>query len=610
MHKFNDNGILTGYIKQVLKDFNLPKLKVYTQKYQDYFNKYGTESEEILSSITSILNKDQYPTTIKYSPYIKDGKIQEYINGKWETVGFRSHNKITHEHFYTYGNKILNYTKNLQIKNNLYDSYTHEYLGDYLRFHRDFANIDLMSLYNCFSNRVCEKLDLKFDIIKLNSSIGNSTETRHSVSFNSADSLYKIYMVPIKLFQEYTIAVDSELPIEICCGMYGEYQDSREKFKNIPRYTYHNCGITKFANPIVYNKLTWENIKEWVSGNKEATNDLIEILQNEADLKLFIKIPMVNKSSIVILEGDYLNWNDSLYKKNQSKIIKVDFYDKSNPTSITAKEENEGKVYLNTTSGNVYKCYKLTTNKELKYYWGFVENIWGITIKENFNWKSNTIIDENNYTELDTNKSVEENIKLYSLYYKKNSAKKISTKYTAYINTNIKATIKEGNKERNQYVVLTNIIDSWNKQTNYSVINIENLTNEADVSLKSPLQLLQLNTGESSPFADRLIEYLLENAISNSENEIADNVKRTQKIIELNSHLNSYKPQIKGLWDSKMSKILYEYMTTHSLPTDIKHDLLGYADKDVEKYYTSTIFKNNKNISTSLLNIELDEEDN
>ena len=80
MHKFNDNGILTGYIKQLLKDFNLPKLKVYTQKYQDYFNKYGTESEEILSSITSILNKDQYPTTIKYSPYIKDGKIQEYIN--------------------------------------------------------------------------------------------------------------------------------------------------------------------------------------------------------------------------------------------------------------------------------------------------------------------------------------------------------------------------------------------------------------------------------------------------------------------------------------------------------------------------------------------------
>jgi hypothetical protein len=59
-----------------------------------------------------------------------------------------------------------------------------------------------------------------------------------------------------------------------------------------------------------------------------------------------------------------------------------------------------------------------------------------------------------------------------------------------------------------------------------------------------------------------------------------------------------------------MSKILYEYMTTHSLPTDIKHDLLGYADKDVEKYYTGTIFKKNKNISTSLLNIELDEEDN
>jgi hypothetical protein len=67
---------------------------------------------------------------------------------------------MKHSHSYTYGDKLLNYTKNLYITNNVYDSYTHEYLGDYLRFKRDYLDINLMPLYNCFSNRTCDKLDL------------------------------------------------------------------------------------------------------------------------------------------------------------------------------------------------------------------------------------------------------------------------------------------------------------------------------------------------------------------------------------------------------------------------------------------------------------------
>ncbi len=167
MHKFNDTGIFTGYIKQLLKEFNLPKIKVYTKKYQDYFNKYGVEHPEILGTlvgtgqkVTGDTPKYLYPATIRYIPYIKDGKLQEYIDEEWHVVGFRNHNKMRHEHSYTYGDKLLNYTKNLKVQNNIYDSYTHEYLGDYLRFKRDYLNIDLMPLYNCFSNRVCEKLNL------------------------------------------------------------------------------------------------------------------------------------------------------------------------------------------------------------------------------------------------------------------------------------------------------------------------------------------------------------------------------------------------------------------------------------------------------------------
>jgi hypothetical protein len=39
------------------------------------------------------------------------------------------------------------------------------------------------------------------------------------------------------------------------------------------------------------------------------------------------------------------------------------------------------------------------------------------------------------------------------------------------------------------------------------------------------------NTGEQHPFADRLIEYLAGNAITNADDEIYDNVRRAQKAL-------------------------------------------------------------------------------
>lgn len=50
------------------------------------------------------------------------------------------------------------FTKTLEIRNNRYDSYTHYYLGEYLRFLRDYNQLDLMSLYNCFGNERVDNL--------------------------------------------------------------------------------------------------------------------------------------------------------------------------------------------------------------------------------------------------------------------------------------------------------------------------------------------------------------------------------------------------------------------------------------------------------------------
>ena len=108
---------------------------------------------------------------------------------------------------------ILNYTKKLNIKDGVYDSYTHEYLGEYLRFLRDYYNVNLMSLYNCFSDRAATNINLKFSISK-------RIDSENSEIINcefADDDLYKLYVVPVKLFKNYTIAIDSAQAVELCC---------------------------------------------------------------------------------------------------------------------------------------------------------------------------------------------------------------------------------------------------------------------------------------------------------------------------------------------------------------------------------------------------------
>lgn len=483
MKTFNNSDLFTGYLKQLLHNFNLPKIKVYTKQHERYLENYGEESPEILGTIEATPDskvKTSYTEeelqllhkNVRYFPYLKDGEIQEYINNKWQNIRENDMSKLS-LYRYNYGDKILNYTKNLKINSNIYDSYTHEYLGDYLRFHRDFLNLDLMSLYNCFSNRACDKLDLQWRV--------GSGDIETTISFKSTDHNFKIYMVPVKLFSKYTIAIDSESPIEMCCGIYGDYQDKRAKFSSLPAHTYKRVAKSVFSQPFIYDALAYTDnstagyIDRILDSRIADRSTLIELAQNECDLKLFIKVPINNTSTIVVLEGDYCNWNDAIWDM---------------------------------ASSDPLKC---------------------------------------------------------------------------------------------------------KKSQNRSIINLDyNYKNADQLKLISPLQLLQFNTKEQHPFSDRLIEYLIGNAITNSETEIYDNIARAQKALSSNYGANSYVRGLPGVWSNDMRILFYEYMmaNTATRSFNVNHDILGYVDKDVEKFYQvtgkATGTATNK---ISLANIELEEGD-
>ena len=431
MFKFNDTNILTGYIKEMLASFNLPSYKVYTRQQREHFEETGEELNVIVSQEASNASEEATEKHPCFVSYIKDGSVQQYVKNKegnsytWKVIADP----------YLYNIFVPNETKNYVIKNNIYDYYTHEYLGDYLRFIRDFHNVDLMPLYNCFSDHICNNIELTWNV---------GTGAKKSITFSGSNPEYKIYMLPVKLFQKYTIAIDCQQEYELCCGIYGKYLDTREIFKSIPEKTYKKV-IGQFSKPILYDlaellpsKLTTGSDDE----KKQWDETMVWLAKNEGDLKLFIKLPASNNSSITVLEGDYRSWNDS----------------------------------------------------------------YGVGI---------------------------------------------------------------------------------NKTQNKTILNFEasdECLSNSNLKLITPLQLLKFNTGKSYPFADRLVEYLLGNAITPLD-EIADNIKRVQTIALKNGQVN----KADGIWTDKLQKILYSFMNSEELTQSNKketnHDILGYVDKDVENAY-------------------------
>lgn len=477
MINFDSTHIFIGYLKQLLSTFNLPTSRIYTKEFAQYLSINGKEDPRVLESFDTMSN-NRLAARINY---LKNDSITNYF---WETKNNSCQWKKCSTAFYEPDKTIPGLTKTLNSPGGIYDTATHEYLGDYLRFLRDYYNTDLMSLYNCFNNKLCNN-------IYFNNRTSNSAKT-HSIVFNSQDPDYHIYAIPVKLFQKYTIAIDCTQSIEMFCGLYNTRLDDSQRTADLISKTYTKVTGAIFKQPFLFDKLSDEHWAFDIT-NTSSDDTLYQQLQDksiitkwdivnrEQDLKLFIKVPTTCKSSIVILEGDYRFFNDA--------------------------------------------------------------------------------------------------------------------KYTHLIEKSI-----------------------WKYEQNHCAINFENKKELDDPFVPiHKLQLLAFNVNKSYPFADRLIEYLCGSAITPTD-KIADNIKRVQKVMEQ----NNYYFKLKGLWEPKMQKIIYDYIVnsgpiTRDASGKLKdrhsgfnpnhygyhprlghtskstlYDVLGYVDKDAEKWYSSWKLEDNK----------------
>lgn len=727
MLKFNNNHIFTGYLKQLLSSVNIPNCKIYTREFEQYLKAHGKEDPRIIESIDRVFyNKDfnHAPARINY---LKNNEVFNYYWNfeDFNTSNVHGHNKLkwkkSSNFYYNPDKPVPGFTRALKSPGVTYDKTTHEYLGDYLRFLRDYHNVNLMSLYNCFNNNICTNLDLKIEAPDGSARI-----------FKSNNSKYTIYAMPVKLFNDYTIAIDSYQGIELFCGFYNTKIDGSEAAKAFYRDTYVKVDRSVFNRPFLYDKL---NIKNWLlndkgekqepykkdleslSGDSQGTrlncNKLTrQLLANkELDLKLFIKVPNTSKSSIVVLEGDYKSHNDAIIKFNVDKQPLVitgcsvgsktfingkspepslyelskwsNFYYDGCPDGKGNKDDELGiavptiEVFLdsNTNELNLWEqdatppkyseetgyceietaaelAYVIKNggktiidvngqSKEVKHY-KIIKDLY-INDPKKMNWpkgtRSGTYVIRTWLTSADTTPfsgTIEGCGHTIFGLYTNNVPEKEACGLIPAINSDGKTIIRDLGIN---YAVLTGsqvdpfigkvtvpevrtipTVDTFEYQANKSILNFDKESQKhrdfGNFKPISKIQLLEFNDGESYPFADRLIEYLSNSAITPAD-AIPDNIQRAQKVMENNGH--SFR--IKGLWEDKMQKIIYDSLI-NSGPVvlsketgklvDLRegiqprlghtnrstlYDILGYVDKDAEKWYASwtTTKDENKN---------------
>lgn len=169
MQKFNKVTTQSNIIKNLLATTYLPLIK--TVRQGDYI---CSDRLYVYKCNVIYCTESGYIGDLKFlfnSPIAKWRELQEF-------------------HF---GDRDGKLSTNYVSSNEGYDFRTHERLGQYLRNLRDMYGLNLLPLYNCFSNQFLETHYI----------------TKSKVQETTEDYSTKIYKIPIKFNQDYTICIEN-----------------------------------------------------------------------------------------------------------------------------------------------------------------------------------------------------------------------------------------------------------------------------------------------------------------------------------------------------------------------------------------------------------------
>ena len=201
---------------------------------------------------------------------------------------------------YDWGKVYNKYTQNYISTSDYYDYFTHEYLGDFLRCYRDIKGIDLMPYYNIYNDNYISNFRI--------------TSAGLEEYYNNT---FKILKVPIRYNKKYTICMDCSSEVWMCPALFvgniplvikstsGNKNADVNMTERLNEYGNYikSFNSMSFRNPVIF------EVQNTSEKSKYSDLDCAYFQQYERDLVLLIQMPIVNNSSIVILEGNYTDTN-------------------------------------------------------------------------------------------------------------------------------------------------------------------------------------------------------------------------------------------------------------------------------------------------------------
>lgn len=270
--KFYENTIQSKFIKALLSNFYIPI--VTTIKPGDYLIKgitYATNNSLIRCIKSGIYRYEPVGTETEEELGLKQATteyIQDFVLGRY----------------------YPKFTEHYVPKTDYYDTATHEWLGKVLRVFSDLKGIDLMAYYNMFSDNY----------------VPNIRITENDVSSYVWNAV-KTIKIPIKFNRKYTIAIDCPSSVWIAPAFLAK--DNFLIFKNPDgsQEVVNQTFLTKYADKQYVKNYSNTSFKQPFT--YEVHCEDFDYVQYERDLYMLIQLPASNKSSIVVLEGDYTSLN-------------------------------------------------------------------------------------------------------------------------------------------------------------------------------------------------------------------------------------------------------------------------------------------------------------